>query len=374
MVVPRPRELLHGSDGVALAEGVGAVVVGLALGGQTQHAPVGRFALGLGHGAPGAPDLAEGRLGLRLHQAQIADVEVEVSAHAIVVGIVAGAKPHTDQELVHGRVILHAARVARRLADLHGEPWGHVRLQRRPGLSAAGELRQYVFHGPPRGLARDLAGRARRARARSEAPRSGDEHIAAEHPVGVDQVLGGIPVNRLQPPEERVRPLGADLGEEGEGLAPRRLRLRIGPRREANDLAAREDRGGQRADTVQDEDHHRAVGRFLQGLEESVGRVVGHPVRAVDDEDLACGLAGRSAAWRSSALMSPMRMARGPLGFRSGGVGTTRCRSGCRRVATRAQARHRPHPPPRRAARRAAPPRTSARRRCARDRGGPTKA
>src|SRR5262249_12661819 len=43
-------------------------------------------------------------------------------------------------------------------------------------------------------------------------------------------------------------------------------------------------------------------------------------------------IAGRSDASRSSSRMAPIRIARAPRGFDSGGVGTITCRSGCARA------------------------------------------
>jgi len=43
-------------------------------------------------------------------------------------------------------------------------------------------------------------------------------------------------------------------------------------------------------------------------------------------------IAGRSDASRSSSRIAPMRIARAPRGFDSGGVGTITCRSGCGRA------------------------------------------
>ena len=48
---------------------------------------------------------------------------------------------------------------------------------------------------------------------------------------------------------------------------------------------------------------------------------------------------GRSAATRSSSRMSSTRRAGAPLGLDSGGVGSTRCTSGCAPRAMRAAAR-----------------------------------
>ena len=227
-----------------------------------------------------------------------------------------------------------------------------------------------------RGASRAItAGRARVHEERRGRPALGHEHVAAEQPVGIDEVLGRLPVNGLQLPEERVRPLGLDLGEERDRLAPRRLRLSIGLRREADDLTAREDRGGQRAGAAS----RMRISTVRSGGSSRVLRKacgVSSVIRSASStmKILRAATAGRRAAWRSSALMSPMRMARGPLGFRSGGVGTIRWRSGCWRFLTSPQPWQRPHPPSAEgrsqssasANANAAPARP--------DRGGPTKA
>ena len=83
---------LNGVHGVTLAGGVRAVLAGLALGERPQHTAVQDITLGFRERTAGAPHLADGGLTLRLHQTQVAHVEVEVAPQPVVVGVPAWAK------------------------------------------------------------------------------------------------------------------------------------------------------------------------------------------------------------------------------------------------------------------------------------------
>src|SRR5204863_10178676 len=111
------RDALARDDRALLARTPVAVLAHLGLGRDAQHPTVRAILLALGHLALGPAHFAHGGLGRqRLDDDEVAHVELEL-ADPVVVRQRGGAKPHTNEKVVHG---LHpqAARRARRLSTI----------------------------------------------------------------------------------------------------------------------------------------------------------------------------------------------------------------------------------------------------------------
>ena len=103
---------------------------------------------------------------------------------------------------------------------------------------------------------------------------------------------------RVEQPFDPVEPSAGDAGERGRllvrqarrspcDLLPHRL---LGQPPERDELAARSDRRGQRAEVVGDEHDDRVWRRLLEVLEQRVGGLVVQRVRSEDEVDAAVGL------------------------------------------------------------------------------------
>src|SRR5215470_14995895 len=171
--------------------------------------------------------------------------------------------------------------------DFECQTRGDVAQERLARLPANAHRRNDLIDGPPFRVSRELASSVWIDEKATRRLGLRQQQVATVEPVGVDQPLRLLALEPVGAPEQRVHALRADLGEQLERLRARRGRAGVGPRPEADDLAAREQGRGNRARPRQDQDDHGRGGRLLQGLEERLRRVVRHPLGLVEDEHLA---------------------------------------------------------------------------------------
>ena len=115
----------------------------------------------------------------------------------------------------------------------------------------------------------------------------GEERLAA--PGGAWDRAAARAGRAVRPRPARARH-AAPSGELGRAHVDRLADRPIGEARERHELAARADRLRDRPEVVGDEDDHRVGGRFLEILEQRVGGVLVHQMRAEHKVDAPVGL------------------------------------------------------------------------------------